>query len=307
MALSDRVQNALNESRTLVLGVQVLLGFEYRAFFERAFASLPPVAQWAKLAALLLSLATLALLMTPSARHRLVEHGRDSSAVVDFAQRLAALALVPFAAALALELYVAASRSGAATAAALAAAGATFLVAVLVWFALPLAERQRVSSPPVDQAEKEDAKMQPTKLTNKVEHVLTETRVVLPGTQALLAFQLATILLDTFPKLPPALRAMHLIALGFTVISVVALMAPAPFHRIVEQGQATDRFHRFASNAVLTGMLALAASLAADLFVVVAWFARSSAAGAAAAILAFAALFTTWYVLPIGLRHRRAA
>src|SRR5512138_1117225 len=45
--LANRVQNALDEGRILILGGQILLGFEYRAFFEHGFESLP---EWARAA-----------------------------------------------------------------------------------------------------------------------------------------------------------------------------------------------------------------------------------------------------------------
>lgn len=38
--LKDKVQNALDEARLLILGTQVLLGFQYRAAFERGFDKL---------------------------------------------------------------------------------------------------------------------------------------------------------------------------------------------------------------------------------------------------------------------------
>ena len=44
------------------------------------------------------------------------------------------------------------------------------------------------------------AKMEKTPLKDRVEQVLTEARVVLPGVQALLGFQLATMLMDGFDK-----------------------------------------------------------------------------------------------------------
>ena len=41
--LRTKVENALNEARVLVLGLQVLLGFQFRAFFEHGWARLPPI------------------------------------------------------------------------------------------------------------------------------------------------------------------------------------------------------------------------------------------------------------------------
>ncbi len=42
--LKDKIQNALDESRMLVLGSQILLGFQFRAAFEPGFNNLPLIA-----------------------------------------------------------------------------------------------------------------------------------------------------------------------------------------------------------------------------------------------------------------------
>jgi hypothetical protein len=39
--LNHKVGNALNESRILILGAQVLLGFQFRSAFEPGFSELP--------------------------------------------------------------------------------------------------------------------------------------------------------------------------------------------------------------------------------------------------------------------------
>jgi hypothetical protein len=43
MALSDKVKMALDETRTLILGAQVLLGFQCQAAFQERFDDLQPL------------------------------------------------------------------------------------------------------------------------------------------------------------------------------------------------------------------------------------------------------------------------
>jgi len=38
---SDKLENALNESRILILGAQVLVGFGFRSVFQEGFPKLP--------------------------------------------------------------------------------------------------------------------------------------------------------------------------------------------------------------------------------------------------------------------------
>jgi hypothetical protein len=41
MAVEDRLKTALDESRLLILGVQVLFGFQFEAAFQDLFADVP--------------------------------------------------------------------------------------------------------------------------------------------------------------------------------------------------------------------------------------------------------------------------
>ena len=64
--LGDKIKLALDESRMLILGAQVLLGFQYRADFEHGFDLLPRAAQYAKLVALTTLLMAIALIICPA-------------------------------------------------------------------------------------------------------------------------------------------------------------------------------------------------------------------------------------------------
>src|SRR5206468_2864961 len=70
--LKTKLENALNEGRVLVLGSQVLLGFQYEAFFQPGFSRLPPSAQTLTLIGLGLMLLAVAFLMLPIPFHQLV-------------------------------------------------------------------------------------------------------------------------------------------------------------------------------------------------------------------------------------------
>ena len=73
--LKDKVEDALNEGRMLVLGVQVLLGFQYQVVFQSEFPKLTPSAQYLHLVGLSLLLLTLVCLMAPAAFHQLAIRG----------------------------------------------------------------------------------------------------------------------------------------------------------------------------------------------------------------------------------------
>ncbi|HZZ84843.1 MAG TPA: DUF6328 family protein [Anaeromyxobacteraceae bacterium] len=297
-ALSNKVQNALDESRILILGAQILIGFSYRSFFEQGFGRLPPLERDLKLASLCLMLVTFCLLVLPAAYHRLVAGGKDTPAVHRVTTRILDVALAPFSLALGLDFEVAlapVSRVASWVAGALATA-----TAVGFWYGLTLYMRPRGGAP----AAREDRAMA-TPLDEKIRHVLTEARMVLPGAQALLGFQFAVSLMDSFRELPPAVRWLHVADLGCLGLAVVLLMSPAAYHRIVLRGEETEQFHRVASRLVLAAMPPLAAGIAGDLFVV-AWRASMPPGLALAIALGALVLFLgAWFALPLSLRRHR--
>jgi Family of unknown function (DUF6328) len=291
------VKNALDEARMLMLGAQVLLGFQYRAFFEKGYEKLGAAERALEIAALFALLLTLGLLFLPPARHRIVEHGRDTGRFHRFIMQVMRLALLPFALGLSFELAVAGNRIGGAWTG--AASGAVVLAAALVLWYGHFARRDRQQ-----QEESEDA-VEQTPLEHRIVEVLTEARILLPGAQALLGFQLAMVLMETFPQLPQPVQLVHLLSLGFVALATVVLMAPAAYHRIVERGRDTERFHAFASRMVLVALALLGPGFAGDLYVVLrrAGYERSALPLAAATLAIF---YAAWFGATLLLRRRRS-
>ena len=105
-------------------------------------------------------------------------------------------------------------------------------------------------------------------LHEKIDQMLTEARVILPGAQALLGFQLAIVLTDAFEKMPGAVKLTHGAALGCVALSIILLMTPAAYHRIVYGGEDSEALHRIGSWFVTWSTVPLAFGLAADVAVV---------------------------------------
>jgi len=96
----EPVETSLNEVRMLVLGTQILLGFQYRASFEPGFPSLPGTAQYFQVTALVLLVANMTCMIAPAPYHRFVSRGHATARAERYTKRMALLALVPFALAL---------------------------------------------------------------------------------------------------------------------------------------------------------------------------------------------------------------
>ena len=135
--------------------------------------------------------------------------------------------------------------------------------------------------------------------------MLTEARVVLPGAQALLGFQLAIVLTTAFDKLPHLSKLVHAASLSGIAVTIVLLMAPAAYRRIVYAGEDTEAFHRLGSRFVVAASIPLALGLTGDVYVVIAKIAESTAIGLAAAGLVLAMLVGLWHLYPALLRRKR--
>jgi hypothetical protein len=300
--LKDKVQHALDEARMLVLGIQVLLGFDLQAFFMSRWDALPASAHALKLVSLGLLLAALVLVLSPAARHRIVDEGRDTPHLHAFTRRVTTMALLPFAVAMALDFYVVGLCVSGAVLGVVLATG-TALLAVAAWYGVPwLLRRKRLP-----QTHRSEEPMEKTELNDKIRHVLTEARVVLPGTQALLGFQFAAVLQAGFDGLPPSSKLVHVGALIALGASVIFLMLPAAYHRIAEGGEISERLHTFSSKCLLLAMATLAVAVGGDVFIVVrkATGSLPAAVGAGGGWLVLAG--ATWFGLMLVLRHRPAS
>ena len=293
--LHAKVKNALDEARMLMLGSQVLLGFQYRAFFEKGYRKLGPAERALEMTALFALLFTAAALFLPVARHRIVERGWDTARFHRFTMTVMRVVLLPFAVALSFDLAVAGNRiAGAPAGAATGALG--FLACMGLWYG-HFARGDRQTD------EKPEEAMENPPLEQRIIEVLTEARILLPGAQALLGFQLAMVLMETFEEMPKAVQLVHLASLGFVALATVVLMAPAAYHRIVERGRDTERFCTFASRMVLLALALLGPGFTADLYVVLQKAGHPTAALPVSAAT-LAVFYFAWFGATLLLRRR---
>ena len=305
--LKDKIKTALDETRMLMLGAQILLGFQYRNVFEPGFERLPSSSKYLKLVSLTLLLIVTALLMSPGAYHRLVEKGEDTEQLHEFTTRVMDVVLLPFALALGIDIYVATGKLAGSMAGALV--GSAFaLTALSFWYVLEfISKPQRAAEIKEHKMEgkKESDSRQATKVKDKIDQALTEARVVLPGAQALLGFQFVTMFMDGFDKLPASSKYAHLISLILMAISVVFLMTPAAYHRIVEQGEETEHFHRVTSYFLLAAMMLLPTGISGDFFVVLRKVTESTTLAAIAAALMLVFFYGLWFGFTVYRRSHR--
>ena len=90
MSLQRKLKNALDETRLLILGAQVLFGFQFSGMFQEAFADLHLSLRLTACAGLVLIMIAIGLLIAPSMQHRIVERGEDSDRILSATTTLAA-------------------------------------------------------------------------------------------------------------------------------------------------------------------------------------------------------------------------
>lgn len=295
--LENRIANALNEARILLLGSQIFLGFLLRAFFEPGFSRLSYSADLALCAATVLIMASVGLLVWPAPFHQIADRGAETARVATFTSKVLDWVLLPVALGLGLSVYTAAVDMNAPRPSLYATASA--LVAIACWYLLGQlrhdpSRRERVRRESREQ-EEEHRKQHKTELPQRIKNVLTECRMALPGAQALLGFQFINVFFDSFDKLPRSLQWLHFASLLCTMMATILLIAPAAYHRIAEGGEDTEHFLTVASRMLLWALVFLAPGMTGDIVVVMYRVTHSLAPGLILSIALLVAFYGLWF------------
>ena len=285
---------AMDETRLLILGSQVLFGFLFQGVFQNGFDSLSSVSKNLVCAALALMMLSIGCLIAPSMQHRIVEAGEATPRLEHATTVLAGGALLPFIASLGLGLFIVFERIfGRITGVAVGVASAA--LAGFFWFGLAWLIRERRRRTMTEQSGR-------TPLSTKVEQMLTEARIIIPGCQALLGFQLVAMMTQAFDELPQDAKIIHAAGLCCVTIAMILLMTPAALHRLSFGGNDSERFLRLGSAFVIAGPLPLALGIAADVYVVFLKINHSATFTVLASSVLLLAMLALWYFYPVWLR-----
>ncbi len=135
-------------------------------------------------------------------------------------------------------------------------------------------------------------------LAKAAENLVEECRLILPGLQAIIGFQLIAVFQTTFEqKLSPPEQQLHLLALGLDAVAAAILMTPAAYHRQTGPREVTVGFITVSTRLLMASMPLLALGICAD-FYLIARLLLGTAPGAILATAVFAAFAGLWFVLP---------
>jgi hypothetical protein len=153
--LDRELMELLQELRVVLPGVQVLLAFLLTAPFQQRFAQLPGSLRNAFFASIACATLATALLIAPSAHHRLRWRAGEKERLLRIGNQMALWGTVFLAAAIVLALYVVTNVLFTSELA-LATAIATVVVFVGLWYVLPMVGRSPEDGTSEDEVDSPD-------------------------------------------------------------------------------------------------------------------------------------------------------
>jgi hypothetical protein len=143
-------------------------------------------------------------------------------------------------------------------------------------------------------------------LKDSVQFTLDEARMILPGIQALFGFQLIAIFNDRFDRdLEVLQKGVHLLALLLVAVACALVMAPAAYHRQVEQGSVSRSMLAIASRFIGFGLVPLMLGVSLDVYVVSFLVTGSNAWAGVTGLGCFAVFAGLWFAFPRWQKRRR--
>jgi hypothetical protein len=135
-------------------------------------------------------------------------------------------------------------------------------------------------------------------LSKATEYLLEESRMVLPGMQALFGFQLIAVFNSAFSeKLGTLEQRLHLASIALVVIGIALIMTPAAYHRQTSPRAVSAHLIALSTRLILLSMPPLALAICLD-FYVVAWIVLHSVLAACLATTLLALFVFLWFILP---------
>ncbi|SRR6266540_71173 len=143
-------------------------------------------------------------------------------------------------------------------------------------------------------------------LSKAAQLILDESRMLLPGIQALFGFQLIAVFNQAFSeKLTPFEQRIHLLAIALVVITTIIIMTPAAYHRQMEVQDVTGVFIQLATRLMLISMMPLAISICLEFYLISRLILDDVLLALLLAIVLFALFMLLWIALPrMGILRR---
>ncbi len=144
----------------------------------------------------------------------------------------------------------------------------------------------------------------PLTLVEATEHLLEESRMVLPGIQALFGFQLIAVFNPTFAeKLGMVQQRLHLVSIALVVIAIALIMTPAAYHRQISPRAVSAQLIAVSTRLLVASMAPLALAICLD-FYLVAWLIIGHTTAAVLTSALFVGFVCLWFLFPRLMRMK---
>jgi hypothetical protein len=141
-------------------------------------------------------------------------------------------------------------------------------------------------------------------LNSAITHLLEECRMILPGLQALLGFQLIAVFQSAFfTRLSPAEQRLHLVSLTLLAVAVGLVMTPAAYHRQTRPMQASRHFLFLGGRLLTVALVPLMLGIAFDVYLIARMILDEVVPSIVLAATLLTIFCTLWFLLPRW--HRR--
>jgi hypothetical protein len=142
----QEMRNIIEEARCILPGLQAVFGFQTIAVFNERFDDLALYAKACHMVGLALMVIAMALLMTPAVYYR-AQHGYATSLMVRVSRKAIRGALIPLAVGLSLDMLTVVSLATDMLSLSIAAAVASLLLFVGLWYLIPRRDPIQVGEP----------------------------------------------------------------------------------------------------------------------------------------------------------------
>jgi hypothetical protein len=140
-------------------------------------------------------------------------------------------------------------------------------------------------------------------LKDQLKQMLEESRVVLPGIQALFGFQLIAVFNQGFSsKLSESEQRLHLWALGLAALAVALCMTPAALHRQSQPESVSNRLVKLCSVLLTLGMAPLMIAITFDFYLMCRVILKEPQTSLWLAVALGSVLTALWYLMPYVVR-----
>ena len=129
-----------------------------------------------------------------------------------------------------------------------------------------------------------------------------EARMLLPGVQTILGFQLMAVFNQRFEHFTSGEQTLHFAAFLLVALSMGLMLTPAAYHRHVERRIVSERFVKMSSRLLTWSLVPFLIGICLDTYLIGRIILTDTVPALAAGIGMFVVLGGLWFVLPVAVR-----